>query len=356
MSTNHVTKVAVFIFILVAGFILRTMYEAGEFKTLEPHYSGDCSSVAGVVGAEDITFLKNGTALISSDNRRGRMNGSLAQGTIYQYRPKAKDHKLVNLRPGLDTGFHPHGISVYEDPDGKIFLAVVNHHSGGLFNSSEGHSIELFRYEVDSLFHIRSVSGPLMISPNDIVLINKDQFYVTNDHGSSSGLMQTLEEYLQLRRCNALFYDGKKFSVAASGLGFANGININRDGSLLYVAETIGKQLSIFSRDKNTNDLELIESIDFNSGVDNIEIDSDGNLWIGSHPKMYTFSRHMNDSTVLSPSQVYKVSLDQSNSYTIEEIYLNLGGELSGSTVAAFYDSTLLIGSVFESYFLDCNY
>ena len=356
MSTNHVTKLAVFIFILVAGFILRTMYEAGEFKTLEPHYSGECLSVAGVAGAEDITFLKNGTALISSDNRRSRMDGSLAQGTIYQYRPKAKDHKLVNLRPELDTGFHPHGISVYEDPDGKIFLAVVNHHSGGLFNSSEGHSVELFRYEVDSLFHIRSVSGPLMISPNDIVLINKDQFYVTNDHGSSSGLMQTLEEYLQLRRCKVLFYDGKKFSVAASGLGFANGININRDGSLLYVAETIGKQLSIFSRDKNTNDLDWIESIDFNSGVDNIEIDSDGNLWIGSHPKMYTFSRHMNDSAVLSPSQVYKVSLDQSNSYTIEEIYLNLGGELSGSTVAAFYDSTLLIGSVFESYFLDCNY
>ena len=122
MSTNHVTKLAVFIFILVAGFILRTMYEAGEFKTLEPHYSGECLSVAGVAGAEDITFLKNGTALISSDNRRSRMDGSLAQGTIYQYRPKAKDHKLVNLRPELDTGFHPHGISVYEDPDGKIFL------------------------------------------------------------------------------------------------------------------------------------------------------------------------------------------------------------------------------------------
>ena len=332
------------------------MYDAGEFKTLEPHYSGDCFSVDGVVGAEDITFLKNGTALISSDDRRSRMNGSLAQGTIYQYRPKAKHHKLVDLMPELDNGFHPHGISAYEDPDGKIFLAVVNHHSSGLFNSSGGHSIELFRYEVDSLFHIRSVSGSLMISPNDIVLINKDQFYVTNDHGSSSGLMQTLEEYLQLRRCKALFYDGKKFSVAASGLGFANGININRDGSLLYIAETIGKQLSIFSRDKNTNDLDLIESIDFNSGVDNIEIDSDGNLWIGSHPKMYTFSRHMNDSTVLSPSQVYKVSLDQSNDYTIEEIYLNLGGELSGSTVAAVYDSTILIGSVFESYFLDCNY
>ena len=356
MSTNYVTKVAVFIFILAVGFIMRTMYDAGEFKTLEPHYSGNCFSVDGVVGAEDITFLKNGTALISSDDRRSRMNGSLTQGTIYQYRPKAKDHKLVNLRPELDTGFHPHGISVYEDPDGKIFLAVVNHHSSGLFYSSGGHSIELFRYEVDSLFHIRSVSGPLMISPNDIVMVNRDQFYVTNDHGSSSRIEQTFEEYLQLRRSNALFYDGKEFRVVASGLAFANGINIKNDGSLLYIAETIGKQLSIFSRDKNTNDLDLIESIDFNSGVDNIEIDSGGNLWIGSHPKMYTFSRHINDSTVLSPSQVYKVSLDHSNNYTIKEVYLNLGEELSGSTVAAVYDSTILIGSVFESYFLDCNY
>jgi len=251
VSTNYVTKVAVFIFIVAVGFIMRTMYDAGEFKTLEPHYSGDCFSVDGVVGAEDITFLKHGTALISSDDRRSRMNGSLAQGTIYQYRPKAKHHKLVDLMPELDNGFHPHGISAYEDPDGKIFLAVVNHHSSGLFNSSGGHSIELFRYEVDSLFHIRSVSGPLMISPNDIVMVNRDQFYVTNDHGSSSRIEQTFEEYLQLRRSNALFYDGKEFRVVASGLAFANGINIKSDGSLLYIAETIGKQLSIFSRDKN---------------------------------------------------------------------------------------------------------
>ena len=50
----------------------------------------------------------------------------------------------------------------------------------------------------------------------------------------------------------------------------------------------------------------------------------------------------MNDSTVLSPSQVYKVSFDQNNNHTIEEVYLNLGDELSGSTVAAVYDNTIL--------------
>ena len=44
------------------------------------------------------------------------------------------------------------------------------------------------------------------------------------------------------------------------------------------------------------------------------------------------------------------------SSYNIEEVYPNLGEELSGSTVAAVYGRTILIGSVFEAHFLDCKY
>jgi len=353
---SYFTKIVTPALIIIFSFIIKTISDAGEFKTIEPHFSGDCIAVEGVVGAEDITFLKDGTALISSDDRRNKVSGLNVQGTIYRYRPNDSNDKLFNLMPKLDIGFHPHGISTYEDTDGKIYLAVVNHHSSGLFSALGGHSVEIFIYNSDSLSHVKSISHPLMISPNDIVLINKDQFYVTNDHGTSSKRKQTLEEYLQLKRCDALFYDGNDFRVVASGLGFANGININDDGSLLYIAETLGKRLSIFSRDINTNSLDFIEAIDFNSGIDNIEIDSDGNLWIGSHPKVITFSRHMKDSTILSPSQVYKLSFEKENNHKIEEVYLNLGEELSGSTVAAVYDSTILIGSVFERYFLDCSY
>ena len=194
-----------------------------------------------------------------------------------------------------------------------------------------------------------------MFSPNDIVLINEDQFFVTNDHGSSSKLGQTLEKYLQLKKSNVLFYDGINFGVAATGLGFANGINISDDGTIYYVAETIGKQLSVYDINKMTNNINKKTPIDFNSGIDNIEIDHEGKLWIGSYPKVYTFSRHTKDSTVLSPSQVFRLSLDNS-SYNIEEVYLNLGEELSGSTVAAVYGRTILIGSVFEAHFLDCKY
>ena len=342
-------------FIFIFGFFIKTLFNAGEFKTLDPHFSGECFSVTGVVGAEDITFLKNGTALISSDDRRDSYLGKDIQGTIYSYKPGENTEGLIDLSPDVKGDFHPHGISVYEDHSVGTILAVVNHPSSKLFDSIGGHSIEIFHYDSDSLTHLRSVKDPLLVSPNDIVLINKDQFFVTNDHGSSSKLGQTLEKYLQLENSNVLFYNGMNFSVAATDLGFANGINISNDGTILYVAETIGKQLSIFEINKITNNINKKTSIDFNSGIDNIEIDHEGKLWIGSHPKVYTFSRHMKDSTVLSPSQVYRFSIDNSG-YNIDEVYLNLGEELSGSTVAAVYDRTILIGSVFEAHFLDCKY
>ncbi len=92
------------------------------------------------------------------------------------------------------------------------------------------------------------------------------------------------------------------------------------------------------------------------SGIDNIELDAEGNLWIGSHPKLWTFTRHAKDAEKLSPSQVFKISKMKNDGYTVEEVYLESGDNLSGSSVAAVYGKTLLIGSVFEDHFLKCNY
>jgi arylesterase/paraoxonase len=108
---------------------------------------------------------------------------------------------------------------------------------------------------------------------------------VTNDHGSSTEWGKTLEEYLQLANSNVVFYDGQDFTVVASDLAYANGINISRDGTVLYVVETVGEKIALFTRNTDTNELMFQQSIDMDSGIDNIELDSEGNLWIGSHPK-----------------------------------------------------------------------
>jgi arylesterase/paraoxonase len=52
---------------------------------------------------------------------------------------------------------------------------------------------------------------------------------------------------------------------------------------------------------------------------------------------------------------VLKVAIKDSGQHTVQEIYLNDGENLSGSSVAAVLKDTLLIGSVFDDHFLLCK-
>jgi len=343
-------KIKYYIILIIIGFlafIIKTLNDAGEFKQISPHFEGSCISIIGSVGAEDITILKNGLAIISSDDRRQTLAGKPVQGAIFSYDLNADSPSLINLTKELNIDFHPHGISVYEKGEGAFIMAVVNH-------SQKGHAIEIFEYGDAGLSHEKTITDPLLISPNDLVFINETQMYITNDHGNSSEWGKTIEEYLQLTRSNVVFYDGNEFTIAIKKLGYANGINVSKDGNILYVAETVGKKISEYAINNKSKELTFIKSTDFNSGVDNIELDKEGNLWIGSHPKLLTFTRHAKNSEILSPSQVFKVSSGVET--IIEEVYLNAGAELSGSSVSAIWKKHLLIGPVIEDHFLHCIY
>jgi arylesterase / paraoxonase len=328
--------------------IIKTLYDAGEFKSINPHFEGECVSVFGLNGPEDITILKNGLAFISADDRWKTLAENPSQGHIYLYDLNDENPELINLTLNLEIDFHPHGISVFEDSLNNIHLFVVNH-------VDNIHSIEVFNYKNEKLIHNSTIKSPLLISPNDLVAINENQFYVTNDHGTASRFLKTIQDYLQISNSNVIFYDGEQFEISALGLRYANGINISKDKKLVYVAETIGQKLSIFSRNDETNELRLSNMLEMNSGIDNIEIDMEGNLWIGSHPQMLAFSRHAKDENNRSPSQVLKVTQDSNNNYVFDEIYLNNGESLSGSSVSAIYKNHLLIGAVFTDHFLHCK-
>ncbi len=81
----------------------------------------------------------------------------------------------------------------------------------------------------------------MLISPNDIVAVGSDKFYVSNDHRYTAGLGQVLENYLKLKLSNLVYYNGSSFIVVASGIGYANGINVSADGQTLYFWTAIGK-------------------------------------------------------------------------------------------------------------------
>jgi arylesterase/paraoxonase len=338
--------VLVVIAVILGGLILKTYRDAGEFKKIKPHFNGICTDIMGVASSEDITIHPHtGFAFISSDDRRS----AIGNGAIYGFNLESKGPKPMNLTAGFNKPFHPHGIGLLFGDDNLTSLFVVNHHSNK-------HFVEIFDFDPVQykLIHRESIHGSLMHSPNDVIPVGPNSFYVTNDHGSVSDFGRMIEDYLQLAKSYVLFFDGKEFRIVAKGFAYSNGINISKDGKSLYVASTVGRKITVFDRDPSTNDLKHRYEINMGTGVDNIEMDSKGSLWIGAHPKLLTFIKHSKDPDVLSPTQVIRLDFQGKDQYKAYEVLMDPGSMLSGSSVAAVYKRNLLIGAVFDSKFILC--
>ncbi len=349
-------KIALVIIIaLVLYVVFGILSPAGMFKTITSHFEGSESKITlPIAGPEDITIdQQTGLTFISVDDRRANRNSpnSIGGGILLMNLTDSTRH-LRNITPPLND-FHPHGISLWREPDGRMFLFAVNH-----IENYSNHKVERFQWRNDSLVHLESIQdAALMTSPNDVTAVGERTFYVTNDHGySRAGFGRTLEDYLQRAISYVNYYDGKSFRKVASDIAYANGINHSLDNSKIFVASTTGRKVYVYDRSLSTGELTFNQTINTQTGVDNIELDATGSLWIGCHPKMLKFVAHATDPSKFSPSQVIKLSVNSSGEYEQTEIFLNDGSTYSGSSVAAVYSNRLLIGSVFENSILYCIY
>lgn len=340
--TIAIIIVVVFIIII---FIIKTLYDAGEFKTITPHSNYACTKVASIPGPEDIVIdYDTGIAYISSDDRRAFLRGQNINGSIYAYNTKTK--VLKKLDSDFPYEFHPHGIDLIKITNDKLLLYVVNHRT-------DGHFIEKFLIKGSNLKYIKSIENQdLMFSPNDLLLMNEDIFYVTNDHGNKSNIGKTLEDYLQLARSYVLFFDGKKFEIKAGNIKYANGITLSPDRSKLFVASPVGKCIKVYTIEKDYN-LSFLYDIQCNTGVDNLSFDKQGILWAGCHPKLLTFVKHSKSEQAIAPSEIIKIIFTDSG-YKKETDLIDDGTLIQSSTVAVRYNSSLLVGSVFDTHILDC--
>ena len=121
-----------------AGWVVDLLWSAGQFKTIDPFFSGNCRPVTGVVGAEDITIHPvTNIAYLSVCDRRAVASGKPGNGGLYAYDLNAEGAQPINLTPEADPDFQPHGISLFIGKDGRDFLFAVNHQGGK-------HTIEIF--------------------------------------------------------------------------------------------------------------------------------------------------------------------------------------------------------------------
>lgn len=95
------------------------------------------------------------------------------------------------------------------------------------------------------------------------------------------------------------------------------------------------------------------------SGADNIDVVDNGNgdvtIYIASHPNSLKFLIHSANKDAISPSQVFKINVSKYNEVRVQEEYLSEGEDLSGSSIAAYWNHKRLIGAVFDDHFLICN-
>jgi arylesterase/paraoxonase len=339
--------------LVVAVFAARIMWFGGVFRTIVPHFAGQCHLVTGPVGAEDLTIHpKTGVAYISASDRRRTLNGNPVPGAIFAYDLNAADPRPINLTPNAEVSFQPHGLSLWVGADGREVLYVINHPPAQ--TGKPANTVEIFDLKDGALMHRGSLTDPLLVMPNDLVAVGYDHFYLTNTHNHPPGWMQTAETFLQIPGAKVLSYADGKFHPAIENLVFPNGINRSADGRTIYVALTTPRRVVVYDRDPATDRLTQHDEIFLGSGTDNIEVDADGNLWIGAHPKLLRVNALRDDPLALSPSQVLRVSR-AGGGYQVDEIYLNGGEQIAGASVGAVRGSRLLIGQIFGDGILDCT-
>jgi arylesterase / paraoxonase len=330
--------------ILLILFIANIFISTGFFRTIENNFDGEILEKIDLYGTEDITISKKDSfAIISSTKRNKFPNIQQEIGDLYLIDLKSKKYNTVHLSKDFKKPFAPHGISMFQQ-DSVTTLAVINH-------TLEGEFVEIFELQNQKLIHKRTIENEMIFSPNDIVLLDHNRFYFTNDHKYKEGLGRLSEDYLGLSISNVVYFDGNKFSVAAEEIAYANGINFDSNRKLIFVASPRKFLVKVFQQNEDSS-LTFIEDIDCKTGVDNIEFDDDYNLWIGSHPNLLHFAAYAKGDENISPSEIIKINYKNKGDYTIEQIYMDDGTKMSASTVAAPFGDIVLTGNVMDDHFL----
>jgi arylesterase / paraoxonase len=343
----------------LGAWVFRNIAASGQFTTLKPMPSPGCQQVAGIAGVEDLVIdRESGFVFFSATDRWALMAGKPpASAGIYLGLYDRPELTPQNLTASLGDTFRPHGISLYRAADGAKTLAVVNH------PQADASEVLVFDVMEDrpnggapivSLKLRQTIKDAAMPSANDVHLVSATQFYASIDSGSETKFGEQLERWFGLARSRVAYWDGSKMSVAATGLKYANGVNGSADGSMIYVAEALGFQVRFYARDAATGALTGKDHLYLGTGLDNIDVDADGDLWIAAHPHLLDFVAHAGDAKKLSPSQVLRISAPSAAKGEARQVYLNLGEEISGSSVAAVHNGRMLIGSVFEPKYLNC--
>ncbi len=338
-------KALVILILIFASYVFYIFNSTGFFRKIENKFDGEIYKSIALTGAEDMAIsYSDSFAIISSSYRSPFERPSeINKDGLYYMDLRDDEFVPILLTRQFKNSFVPHGISMIKK-DSTFRIIAVNH-------SINGDLLEVFSLRGPDLIHEKTYSDPSIISPNDVVFIDENRFYFTNDHRYTQGIGKFVEEYAGYAGGNVVYYDGEKFTQVANGITYANGINFDPVRNLVYVASPRKFLIKVYDKKENGS-LEFVENIFSGAGVDNLELDEEGNIWTGAHPNLLKYKSYSKGKANISPSEILKIHYREKGNFEIEQIYINDGSEMSASTVAIKFGNYILTGNVMDSKFL----
>jgi arylesterase / paraoxonase len=326
---------------ILGGFVYHIFSTTGYFRDVEPTNSfGPVFQTIALPGVEDMTIARADSLLILSvDDRAARRDGQTGLAGLYLIDLRKTPFEPIPLTDHLNFPFFPHGLSIYQIDSARYHLFAINHVDGK-------HSVEQFLLFGKTLTHQKTITDPNFISPNDLVVVSPDQFYYSNDHGYTSGFGVFAENYLGLKASNVGFFNGESAEIKVGKIGYANGIQFDPERRLLYVASVRAFQVKVYKVDENWN-LALLEDIPTGTGVDNIELDESGALWIGAHPNLMAFAKYAAGKNPSAPSEVIRITYSPEGS-EVKSLWTDPGDQMAGTSVALPWGDYLFVGNVMD--------
>ncbi|XP_030829826.1 serum paraoxonase/arylesterase 2 isoform X2 [Strongylocentrotus purpuratus] len=268
-------------------------------------------------------------------------------GQVFLFDFNHPDLDPINIQIiGIDkAAWIPIGMDIWESgpkDNPKLSLYVVNKQPDSI-------GIEVFDFsyknKVPTLTHQRRIHHKNIWSPNDVVLVDENRFYTTNDAYLPQPF-NILEVVFRLSSGSVAYYDGHDARIVAKGLKLSNGVNLSPNKKLLYAASSLGQELFIY-RVQSDGSLEQAKVIPLATIPDNIDVDKDdGSLWIGCGFATHHFFNQC--GKVTGVGQVLNIQLDKELNPTIREVFADDTGMIRLSSVACRYGNAMLIGTVVD--------
>jgi len=147
------------------------------------------------------------------------------------------------------------------------------------------------------------------------------------------------------------YFDGTSYKIVAEDIAYANGINLDHSRDILFVASPRHSKVIVYDI-QDDGSLKKEDEIPCGSGVDNIEFDENGSLWIGSHPNGLATIPYFEGDNEFSPSEIVVVNYKKKGEHEVHSIYESDGKDMSASTVAIPYKDRVYVGNVMDDHFI----